>query len=328
MRLLLSVLILLIGVAAEVKVDDHMEGVREITSTGAVTKGKWFVLFYNSDCGFCKRVAAEWKLLGEDHPSDVVIAKLNAGSYQTPEYVSGYPTIVLYQFDTDNKLQWKEYDNHANRDRHHFIEFINNNGLPTPSTSESGTTSTDQPPSEAPVWYYIWFEQEEKASDALKPEQVIELVKNGEIKPTTLMAKAGDQEWVEANALNFVASLFTEGFVAGLTDSTFEDRVSDGKFWMVAVVVPECGFCKRLWPEWEALGEYYSDSIDVGIGRVNAEVSPRTAASLDASGFPTIIGFTPDGQKVQFTDHQHRTKERFISFIQEMQRQFDESDEL
>ena len=325
MKMLIVALLLLAGVSADIQIEDQMKGVKEMKSIDEVTSGKWFVLYYSPGCGFCKRIAAEWKRLGEAHPTGVTIAKLNTETHSKPDYVSGFPTIILYQYDDNNELQWQEYENHANRDRDHFTEFITNS---VSGTSTDTKKTTFQQSNNPVVWYYVWNSELEEASEALVTEQVEELILKGEISSTTLMAKAGDTEWAEANTFDFVSKLLPQTPITELSDSTFSSKTTDGRHWLVAVVVPECGFCKRLAPEWEALAEYYSDSTEVGIGRVNAELSPETASSLGASGFPTIFGITPQGRKVEFSDHPNRNRERFISFIDEMQQQDDDDEEL
>ena len=118
--------LLLAGVSDCLELGKPMPGVTELTSKNykkSVTDGRnWLIEFYAPWCSWCKKLAPEWKLLGQSvkgskevaagkvnvdsDVSDVCYAALNAKYQNTtpPQIVDkynikGYPTIILVRPD-------------------------------------------------------------------------------------------------------------------------------------------------------------------------------------------------------------------------------------
>lgn len=70
------------------------------------------VEFYAPWCGHCKKLAPEYEKVGEEFKgrADVVIAKVDATENDTPEDVSGFPTLVFYPRGADSFKNKSKYE--------------------------------------------------------------------------------------------------------------------------------------------------------------------------------------------------------------------------
>jgi len=68
-----------------------------------------FVEFYAPWCGHCKKLAPEYDALGAHFKGrdDVVIAKVDATANDTPENISGFPTLIFYPAGEDGSKSVK-----------------------------------------------------------------------------------------------------------------------------------------------------------------------------------------------------------------------------
>ncbi|KAG5476637.1 hypothetical protein CUR178_03810 [Leishmania enriettii] len=89
--------------------------------------------------------------------------------------------------------------------------------------------------------------------------------------------------------------------VMQLNKDNFDEVVGKGRAVMVEFYAPWCGHCKRLAPEYAALGAAYENSESAKellvIGKVDAVDEKALGKRFGIEGFPTILFFPPGSKK-------------------------------
>merc|ERR1712087_857402 len=98
-----------------------------------------------------------------------------------------------------------------------------------------------------------------------------------------------------------------------LVGSEFEKVVGGDKDVFVEYYAPGCGHCKRLAPEYEKVGEAFSDVESVIVAKADATENDFPE---DIKGFPTLL-FYPKGQTTAVKYSGDRKQEAIIEFIKE-----------
>jgi len=98
-----------------------------------------------------------------------------------------------------------------------------------------------------------------------------------------------------------------------LVGSEFEKVVGGDKDVFVEYYAPWCGHCKRLAPEYEKVGEAFSDVDSVIVAKADATENDFPE---DIKGFPTLM-FYPKGQTTAVKYSGDRKQEAIIEFIKE-----------
>mmetsp|Transcript_36630 Transcript_36630/g.58693 ORF Transcript_36630/g.58693 Transcript_36630/m.58693 type:complete len:474 (-) Transcript_36630:32-1453(-) len=98
-----------------------------------------------------------------------------------------------------------------------------------------------------------------------------------------------------------------------LVGSEFEKVIGQDKDVFVEYYAPWCGHCKKLAPEYEKVGEAFSEVDSVVIAKVDATENDTPE---DIKGFPTLI-FYPKGQTTGVKYSGDRKQEAIISWIKE-----------
>ena len=78
---------------------------------------------------------------------------------------------------------------------------------------------------------------------------------------------------------------------------------------------PWCGYSKRLFPTWSQLEKVYARDPKVDIQKVDCDANKKAAIENNIEGFPTIICFKSNGEKVTYNGN--RSLEDLKSFIEQ-----------
>jgi len=105
----------------------------------------------------------------------------------------------------------------------------------------------------------------------------------------------------------------TQGDVYVLVGSEFDNVIGKEQDVFVEFYAPWCGHCKRLAPEYEKVGEAFSDVDSVIIAKVDATENDTPE---DIKGFPTLI-FYPKGTQKGVKYSGDRKQEAIIEWIKE-----------
>lgn len=108
-----------------------------------------------------------------------------------------------------------------------------------------------------------------------------------------------------------IIALFVSMCEAGKCEKqieNFEAPVSEKK--MVLFHSKQCGWCKKMMPEWKKFKKDHSG--DLKILEVEANEDPELIKNLGIQGFPTIMLFENGKQKVHKGE---RTKESLKQFV-------------
>ena len=98
-----------------------------------------------------------------------------------------------------------------------------------------------------------------------------------------------------------------------LTSDTFYEEVAKGRTF-VFFHSPDCGHCRAMLPEWEALGER-SPPDGCRLGSLDVTLEPAIADRFEVYGFPTLLLLEPsEGQMYEFRGE--RTVEAFSAFLE------------
>mmetsp|Transcript_1314 Transcript_1314/g.2034 ORF Transcript_1314/g.2034 Transcript_1314/m.2034 type:complete len:476 (-) Transcript_1314:207-1634(-) len=98
-----------------------------------------------------------------------------------------------------------------------------------------------------------------------------------------------------------------------LVGSEFENVIGKDKDVFVEFYAPWCGHCKRLAPEYEKVGEAFSEVDSVVIAKIDATENDTPE---DIKGFPTLI-FYPKGTSEGVKYNGDRKQEAIIEWIKE-----------
>jgi protein disulfide-isomerase A1 len=104
-----------------------------------------------------------------------------------------------------------------------------------------------------------------------------------------------------------------DGPVFVLVGSEFENVIGKDKDVFVEYYAPWCGHCKRLAPEYEIVGEAFSDVDSVVIAKMD---STENDSPEDIKGFPTLL-FYPKGETTAVKYGGDRKQEAIIEWIKE-----------
>jgi len=104
-----------------------------------------------------------------------------------------------------------------------------------------------------------------------------------------------------------------DGPVFVLVGSEFENVIGKDKDVFVEYYAPWCGHCKRLAPEYEMVGEAFSDVDSVVIAKMD---STENDSPEDIKGFPTLL-FYPKGETTAVKYGGDRKQEAIIEWIKE-----------
>ncbi|RNF20120.1 putative protein disulfide isomerase [Trypanosoma cruzi] len=109
-------------------------------------------------------------------------------------------------------------------------------------------------------------------------------------------------------------SVSLEGIV-DLTASNFDEHVGKGVPALVEFYAPWCGYCKKMVPEFEKVGQAVKKARDkVLVGKVDATQNRDLAERFGVNGYPTILFFPADSQtKQQYSEAREATA--FLSFL-------------
>merc|ERR1712083_959745 len=98
-----------------------------------------------------------------------------------------------------------------------------------------------------------------------------------------------------------------------LVGSEFSNVIGKDKDVFVEFYAPWCGHCKRLAPEYEKVGEAFSDVDSVIVAKIDATENDTPE---DIKGFPTLI-FYPAGKTKGAKYSGDRKQEAIIEYIKE-----------
>ena len=106
-----------------------------------------------------------------------------------------------------------------------------------------------------------------------------------------------------------------------LTDDTFKKAIKEAKDnktkLFIEIYVPWCGWCQKLAPEWENLGNEYNNNKNVDICSINGEISEKAKQFFKVETFPTLVLFDGSTNKYHKYKGAQRTVDAFKKFIEE-----------
>jgi thioredoxin 1 len=87
--------------------------------------------------------------------------------------------------------------------------------------------------------------------------------------------------------------------VTDLTDDTFDDATTTGRWTAVDLWAPWCGPCRRFMPHFEsAATDHAAVGSPVAFARVNADDNPAVASRMAVVSIPTVVLYDPSGSEV------------------------------
>ena len=74
-----------------------------------------------------------------------------------------------------------------------------------------------------------------------------------------------------------------------MNQEQFEQAIREEKPVLVDFWAPWCGYCRRIGPAYEKIGEEYADSL--AVGKINIDEEPDLAAQFRVMSIPTAMLF-------------------------------------
>ena len=121
-----------------------------------------------------------------------------------------------------------------------------------------------------------------------------------------------------------------KGPVKVVVGKNFDDIVMDTKKdVLIEFYAPWCGHCKKLEPDYIALGKKYKGDKDIVIAKMDATANDVPHDSYKVEGFPTIYLAPSNGkQKPIKFEGGDRTLDGFSKFLEEHATKLSKKDEL
>lgn len=121
-----------------------------------------------------------------------------------------------------------------------------------------------------------------------------------------------------------------KGLVKVVVGKTFDEIVMDtNKDVLIEFYAPWCGHCKKLEPEYLALGKKYKGEKNLVIAKMDVTANDVPNDSFKVEGFPTIY-FAPSNRKQEPIKFEggDRTVEGFAKFLEKHATKLSQKDEL
>ena len=75
--------------------------------------------------------------------------------------------------------------------------------------------------------------------------------------------------------------------VMNINSKKLKAMIENGKTFLVDFWAPWCGYCRRIGPAYEKIGEEYADSL--AVGKINIDEEPRLAGAEGIEDIPTLV---------------------------------------
>ena len=113
--------------------------------------------------------------------------------------------------------------------------------------------------------------------------------------------------------IHFASDIEEDEGVLILTDSNYEDALSNHELLLVEFYAPWCGHCKSLAPEWVKAAKILSNNNSpVKLAKVDATENEEVTKANNLQGYPTIKFFR-SGQETEYDGG--RTSSEIVSWI-------------
>ncbi|KAL4556218.1 hypothetical protein LXL04_038862 [Taraxacum kok-saghyz] len=126
------------------------------------------------------------------------------------------------------------------------------------------------------------------------------------------MARSSIHFTLATVALFLVSSAVAEYLT--LTQDTFEKEVGQDRDALVEFYAPWCGYCKKIAPEYERLGNGFKKAKSVLIGKVDCDEDKDICTKYEVTGYPTFKWF-PKGSLEPKKYDGERTADKFADFV-------------
>ncbi|KAJ1984068.1 hypothetical protein H4R33_004514 [Dimargaris cristalligena] len=263
--------------------------------TAATSHGTWFVKFWVSYCGHCRRLAPIWQKVAEDTADLKTTQQFHMGqvdcqaeaAFCNQELIDGYPTMFVYRNGV--KVEKVEYGDPNKYDPIlNYVKFMANKHMvpATETVTPGGATTTVA---------------------ALAPAAAA-TVSSGDTVPAVVPSVVQPTNKTPAQPLG---PYNREGRSVVLTEDNFESLIKDGP-WFIKFYAPWCIHCQHLAPTWEALAKELAG--DIHVGEVDCMSFGSFCNNKGITGYPTLT-FYLEGSSVNFSGD--RTVESLAKFARE-----------